>query len=226
MPPIYTFFERADPIVSADGWMSLSHTLGRPNIYLPITISNDGSAVLTVEKITCTLTHSESGKFWEMEAVGYVDQSSVQPGRPANEFPFNRERISSGEIWSETFRCLQVPTEEQFRNLQAINNEFTQFLDEFGKNNPNYTEVVSFPSDIWLPAKNEFDETFDLSEGNYNIKISVMGIGDQLAQHVTSNFQIDDSELLLLRRHVEDYKYGYGLAWPHNPSLVVNKIID
>ncbi len=69
MPPIYEWCAEAKPKLSVNNMFALSHFLGRPELHLPITITNDGSLTFTAEKVTCELEHLETGHTWCMRTT-------------------------------------------------------------------------------------------------------------------------------------------------------------
>ncbi|PJI91283.1 hypothetical protein BC777_0107 [Yoonia maricola] len=224
LPPIYQLFQKPEAEITADGWLSITHALGRPQVYLPVTVSNDGSATLTVEEISCSLMNLDNGNIWPMKVTSFVDQSTVQQFQPAREIPIGRLRVLPNSRWSETVHCAVNPTADQLSRLQLIGLQMTDYLNSQPRVIPATSEPVEFPQDIWMPAQDMFEEAFILEVGSYAIEISILTDEAISSSHVSSSFILDASDISILRRHLDQYKYGGGVIFPIPNSLSVTKV--
>jgi hypothetical protein len=226
MPPLYEYFKRSKPEITTDGSLSFSHVLGRPRAYLPITISNDGSAALTVENVNCNLIHVQTGKTWSMQALTFVDQSSVKPFTAAREIPIGRPRVQPYNVWSKIVQCAVPPTPAQLQKIQTIGLSMTVFRYSAHTADPKIQGRVEIPEEIWGPAREEFIQTFDIVAGTYSIEISLVDAKSDITKTQTSEFEILENDISILVRHVDEFKYGGGIVVPVNAALSINKVIQ
>lgn len=225
LPPVYELISKPQPAISIDGWASVSQILGRIQLYVPVTITNDGGRVLNIEKLNCSLINEQAQKDWPMGAITYVEKLTNQPNIAAPEQPFGRLRLGSNERWSHTIHCATPMSPEQQTLFQKISREMSQYIRSQPPISPTDPQFV-FPEHIWMIGYKEFESVFDLSSGQYSITLSIEDADGGIVEFEPYHFVLEDNDIEMLQAQASDIRFGAGILFPTMSNLTVIKSVN
>ncbi len=224
IPPLYELCQKAKPKISVNNMLALSHFLGRPELYLPITITNDGSKTFTVEKVICELEHidhTESKTTWTMRAVSYSNKARNPLDSSNNSLPLGRLRLLPNHYWSEVIECSVTPTNKQIQEERKIQGNMYLFAQTWDKNNGGGHR--EFNQKDWSTAIDIFNETFNLEAGEYKFNLTVTTSDNIPINSEPYYFTLTAADIKTLSQQKDDYKFGFGVLYPSSSIWSVVK---
>lgn len=83
--------------------------------------------------------------------------------------------------------------------------------------------MVEVGQDVLEKARKFFDRIFDLSRGEYRLYVAVLSNAGKILAVKGYKFILYETAVQELRTVVDDYKYGWGLVYPH-PGTTISSI--
>lgn len=207
LPPIKTFFKRRKPVVTVGKIISLSHYIGRPEVQLYISISNDSHSNLKIRCIDIELTKLGQDKL-KLPAFSIFEHltGSTQRGFA----PFT---LKSDTEWSHTIK-FYVPfsgTEEQRSKkiYYALKDDINQKLME-NEDRPSNEKLRLVEAD-----GNLVDELNDIyvskkywENADYKLKLRIVTDSPSTTYENEYDFFLSPADIEFFDGLVERYKYG------------------
>ena len=223
VPPVLTWFKKARLDVELYSKISITHKVGNPNLQLHVCISNIGGRKVRIKNVK-TAIRRDGARVVELPVQNYLQHPNDQ-----NTVLFTSFTLKPEEEWSHIINLLQFFNREDENEYRRAESEMQR--DIWAKReqypDPETRPPIEAEEDITNFFIKFFENRFIWLPGEYELQIEILT--DQTLANVSKKyrFTIFESQSDQQRRVTEHYKYGAGIYWEPEPSLVVtNTIID
>ncbi len=210
-PPISQWSEMANIDIKFNNKLGLNNAVGIIGYTLLLDIKNEGNRAITISKIDLEITPEGSGtKTYNAEFYNKLLPSSPQP----ISYPITSITLQPDESQIEqiSFNPVFKPSDDEKLNELRL-----RIAQEIWENtNPKANRLATASFDAVSPAKDFFDEKFDLEKGRYRANVYVYLEDEKTDYKKSFEFIVYDYQIETIKSQVKDYKYGAGIYYPVN----------
>ncbi len=146
--------------------------IGRPQLYIPITVNNPGEKVFYIDSFICELTFPDHKiiKITALSAISNAISSTVQAPLESN---IDSTPILPEGRWSKTLNCINLPNATDKGKIQFIMDGVNQFVESHIQKSVSIgvqPAPILVPEKYVNPAIKMFDEIFRLCLADINYR--------------------------------------------------------
>ncbi len=210
----------------------LHHYLGNLNLTVFVDLHNDGATTVDISKLDCFIVKATPGgrdsatKQWHVPAqTMFLKQPPSQQGQDWPELLLGVISVKPGEHCQEFVRCFAPfsdDEEEESQGIRAsVGKSISDKLIESQRQGLSQAFVEADPEVIGK-ARSFFDKTFDLTRGEYRLYIAALSDAGKILGVKGFKFILYENAVQELRKVIDDYKYGWGLVYPHPGTTIMS----
>ena len=217
--------------ITLPGNFSLHHYLGNINLTIFVDLHNDGSTTVDISKLDCLIVKISSGerdsatKQWHIPAQTiFLKQPPSQEGQNWPELLLGGISVKPGEHWQEFVRCFAPFSDDEEEESQRIRasvgkNISDKQIERQRQGLPQ--ALVEADPEVIGKARSFFDKTFDLTRGEYRLYNAALSNTGKILGVKGSKFILYENAIQELQKVIDDYKYGWGLVYPHPGTTIM-----
>ncbi|MEO8188534.1 MAG: hypothetical protein ABI580_14355 [Burkholderiaceae bacterium] len=208
LPPLHLLFRPKRLEVEVHSRIGVTHKVGNPNASMVVSIRNTGGRELRVKGLVLNI--ARDGKpLLSLPAQNYFETPSS-----TSSVLFVPFTLKPGETWAHSVAFLNVfdrLTDKYFRErLSALDSDIRQKLRERPQDDNNAVAANSF---LVRPFLELFEKLFVWLPGEYVVELQVHAEPGSASYTKKYRFTLYESDVADLRSHLDDYKFGGGLAY-------------
>jgi len=206
LPYLKVKFQKGKLKVEKHRTCFVTHRVGTPNINLHVTFKNVGGSPVTVKAVNLEVTRDKTERF-ELIGNGFL----IKPNDPQYTMltPFD---LKADESWSHTINFHELwsrKKQQKYRQLESRIREHIQGTFRF--NPPEPGELAVARKEDVEEISQFFDENFRWDNGEYEVRIIVLGEHSQTVASENFMFTLFESESEELQSYKNDLQYGFGV---------------
>jgi hypothetical protein len=192
--------------VEAQDIITLTHTIGNPNVYLLLILRNTGGEPIRVKAIHLDFKSKDDPEF-RVSARSYFPLSE---NKPAIFAPF---KILPGNDWTHPVYFYKVFSRNEDQKYRLMmSNLRTDLNNKRELNHSPHAQVIGDPVNV-EPFIKFFESKFKWNTGEYDVNV-VVELSDKL-KTITKSFHMTvyESDTAELISYTNDYKTGLGATY-------------
>lgn len=200
------YFRRQKVRIYIPDTLTLYNYLGKPSIDLFLSVQNNGSKSISIEKIELILKCDEV--FYKIPSRTYYAINQIDP------LILGVILLKPDEQWSGTVRFYLLLNDEEEELISEIYNEY----ESKKRKDPDLFPEIN--EDIVKKAKRFFKKNFILKSGKYQLFVIATSDTNEIISKQGFKFKLFDKNIQQLKHVTDDYRYGEGLIYGSNDICV------
>lgn len=219
LPPVRELIKPRELRIFVPENLGLSHYMGNLQMWIFLALYNTGGRNLTAQKIECVII-GEDGPPWRLPAQTYTPTlSQSAPGQPPPELLMGWISLKPDESWAQTIRFYKVWSIKEEEDVTEISANIRNDINAKIKLKPPFdTKLVEAEAELVKRARDFFEKKFTLTKGSYRLLIAALSEKNEVLRIRGFDFTLFDHQIRSLRAPADDYKLGWGIYSPVDPS--------
>lgn len=228
LPPIYTVFQKSQPIIRIGNTVGVTHRLGQVQLIVPMSISNTGASSFSIEKIECSF--SRDNPVFDM--VVNSTYQTVVPNVSGRSIGLSHIEVFPGQSYYMQSICSPSPSSNWLNEQAALAEENARYLhnavvlERCVKTSTCPSEV---PSELLERMLSLFEENFHLNQGNYKLLLRTTTQSGE-SYVAASSVVVQSFHVETLRRYTDFYRTGggnmFGADISPEPTAIMSTVSD
>lgn len=217
-PPVFQIFRRGKLIIDLPRNFTIDHKVGKPIIYLYLTLKNIGGRDVNVKSIEIDIT--EKKRSFKILGNSYLESSTDNIYTVLS--PFS---LKAGETWSHSvffeewwsrklnrkYKILEARIRKEITS--QLNKQLTGVTERKKAKKADVDDLIKFMT-----------SQYKWEDGEYDLTVSILGENKKILAIKTIQFILYESDAGELLSHSEEYIYGAGVYFidQHRPLVIID----
>ncbi|HDL6885597.1 TPA: hypothetical protein PXL93_001531 [Yersinia enterocolitica] len=218
IPPIRTFLGRRKPNISTARSLSISHSLGLPNVQLYINLENVSPKPLRISNISIKIIKLGSSEI-ELPAFSVFDKPEQ-----VIQTAFTPFTIKPNAEWAKNisfFIPFEGGEEQKYKEISyGIRNNLNMKRGAMNNSLPAPFEALIADEEFVEPAISLYKSNRYWVPGDYTVTLLIKTDSEKTSTTKEFTFLLNTIEIKELDTVVERYKFGNSFSQPDNNAFV------